>query len=1026
MGLLDHKIENTDITTFGVVAAPDRLTGTAEENKKIFDRLIRESVKGDFNAIIDLLVAVTAASELGFQSVEGLDADTIQKAIDIIHERENELREEYDGMIDRVTELANSAEAWANGKIEGEPVPEGHDAYENNAKFYSEKASDSADAAATSETNAATSEANASTSETNAGNSEAAAAESATAAAASQAAAAASATSAEASNQNAIGMANALGAFVTPYSSSKTYSVGEFVKYNELIYKCKTAITTPESWNIAHWTEIAIGNDISKLFELINNTLSIIPITRKGGYITFANQTVDITQFISNASYNCYVVPCSEGDVFTVSALGTAVNARPYGFIGSNGEKIEVATNIETINNLVLTAPEDSAYLVINDKGNNISFYGSNELILKPSGILNSSHFNAGVTLDDLQNGIWQIGISYFQNDDIDNPITKMPSECIRQLVGCVLISYSMSDTAKWQIIFCEVLASAFIRRRISSGWTAWSQISGIGQLGSNGFTDFNQMTMPGWRYVTQNQILTMENAPSIPDYIICITFATKAIGDGTIVQIAYGVRSAGVQIRRRVSNVWENWVALGLSYIGIDSDENIDNIKKSGTYYVKPSNNAPNKFAGPMVVISPDNDSDIVSQIIFDTRDGKIYERKILNGEWLSWNIISTDKSGVYWPYDFDTDTVDDTWEAEWEAQLHPEKSGRSNIIVSNTGTQLKIATYNLAAYSRLTASGDRETYIYDLPEKLLNLRRWFSQENLDVLFSNEDSTYIDASGTKSASKYIYYDRLPAKSGVLASKVRSKRPIIISKDIYVESIMENVKDSEGEDVANIPPRGISMGLMQIDEKSVLLISCHPRNTSSYYFDENPVNGPIADRKNNLQIIFDLVYCIKHHEITEGILDIPEWDYVIIGGDFNTSNINGRSTAQGHAYYYSGTSDYDNLSELRDYYAFDSVNGGYLNWFSTHDSLKCLDNILTSGNIIINSIECNYDDLRKLYSDHIPISADVTLLSEEDNPGIELTRFPAVTYEGKSVDTDLSELREWFAQIITGTIKYPV
>ena len=85
MGFLDHKIESTDITTFGVVAAPDRMTGTAEENKKVFDRLIRDSVKGDFNAIIDLLVAATAASELGFSRAEGINADNVQAAIEVLY-----------------------------------------------------------------------------------------------------------------------------------------------------------------------------------------------------------------------------------------------------------------------------------------------------------------------------------------------------------------------------------------------------------------------------------------------------------------------------------------------------------------------------------------------------------------------------------------------------------------------------------------------------------------------------------------------------------------------------------------------------------------------------------------------------------------------------------------------------------------------------------------------------------------------------------------------------------------------------
>ena len=45
----------------------------------------------------------------------------------------------------------------------------------------------------------------------------------------------------------------------TAYSSSATYSVGNLCVYNGIVYACKTAITTPEAWNSAHWVN-AIGN----------------------------------------------------------------------------------------------------------------------------------------------------------------------------------------------------------------------------------------------------------------------------------------------------------------------------------------------------------------------------------------------------------------------------------------------------------------------------------------------------------------------------------------------------------------------------------------------------------------------------------------------------------------------------------------------------------------------------------------------------------------------------------------------
>lgn len=60
MALTDYKITNTDVTGKGVQSAPDRLTGTAAENKAVFDRLIAEVVKEKLNSLIDGIVAELA------------------------------------------------------------------------------------------------------------------------------------------------------------------------------------------------------------------------------------------------------------------------------------------------------------------------------------------------------------------------------------------------------------------------------------------------------------------------------------------------------------------------------------------------------------------------------------------------------------------------------------------------------------------------------------------------------------------------------------------------------------------------------------------------------------------------------------------------------------------------------------------------------------------------------------------------------------------------------------------------------
>ena len=58
MRLSDFKITDADITSKGVQASPDQLSGTAEDNKKVFDRLTSGPVRDGHNKLIDALVAL--------------------------------------------------------------------------------------------------------------------------------------------------------------------------------------------------------------------------------------------------------------------------------------------------------------------------------------------------------------------------------------------------------------------------------------------------------------------------------------------------------------------------------------------------------------------------------------------------------------------------------------------------------------------------------------------------------------------------------------------------------------------------------------------------------------------------------------------------------------------------------------------------------------------------------------------------------------------------------------------------------
>ena len=52
---------------------------------------------------------------------------------------------------------------------------------------------------------------------------------------------------------------------VKNYSNADTYEVGEYVSHGNKMYKCTTAIETPEEWTAGHWTEIVIGQELKDI-----------------------------------------------------------------------------------------------------------------------------------------------------------------------------------------------------------------------------------------------------------------------------------------------------------------------------------------------------------------------------------------------------------------------------------------------------------------------------------------------------------------------------------------------------------------------------------------------------------------------------------------------------------------------------------------------------------------------------------------------------------------------------------------
>ena len=83
MSIQEQKITEAAIAANGVQSRPDKLTGTAAQNKKVFDALVTAVVKERFNALLDELTGTTAAAQLGITTIPGFSASHTHGAGDI-------------------------------------------------------------------------------------------------------------------------------------------------------------------------------------------------------------------------------------------------------------------------------------------------------------------------------------------------------------------------------------------------------------------------------------------------------------------------------------------------------------------------------------------------------------------------------------------------------------------------------------------------------------------------------------------------------------------------------------------------------------------------------------------------------------------------------------------------------------------------------------------------------------------------------------------------------------------------------
>ncbi len=85
MSIESNKITSEEIAAAGVQSQPNKLTGTAQQNKLVFDAL-GYLFQSKVNALIDALTGAEGAGDLGIDAINGLTAGNVQAALEEIME----------------------------------------------------------------------------------------------------------------------------------------------------------------------------------------------------------------------------------------------------------------------------------------------------------------------------------------------------------------------------------------------------------------------------------------------------------------------------------------------------------------------------------------------------------------------------------------------------------------------------------------------------------------------------------------------------------------------------------------------------------------------------------------------------------------------------------------------------------------------------------------------------------------------------------------------------------------------------
>ena len=143
------------------------------------------------------------------------------------------------------------------------------------------------------------------------------------------------------------------------------------IDYDDLINKPQINSVTLSGNKSLSDIGAASADELDDLKSAFNENSAVEEITNwTNGKAFQLNVTtaIDITSPSDNALYRCTVLPCSAGDVFTITAESQGKAYRAWAFLDSDRKVIYVEGAVLSCTQKVLIAPTSATYLCINDR----------------------------------------------------------------------------------------------------------------------------------------------------------------------------------------------------------------------------------------------------------------------------------------------------------------------------------------------------------------------------------------------------------------------------------------------------------------------------------------------------------------------------------------------------------------------------------------------------------------------------------------------------------------------------------